>query len=825
MTEEPSTQQPQQLGEQESSQLQLTVLYGSHSSSSTAVCYLLEISGVKILLDCGWDTNYDPALLEPLKLIADKIQLVLISHADLEHMGALAYAYKNFQLKAQCWCTKPVLKFGHLNMYDAVLNGTAPFTLDDVDQCISRCKECAFQQELKVKHGEGQGEILVTSRASGRSLGGAIWSVVNEESALNVQYSSDTYLRREGLLDGMDLAAMTKDPTLLILDCLGVTGRPTPQYGGESKDRLLLRALEDTLKRGGDVLIPAPCTSRVIEVLLLLNEEWARNSVLRQFDLVLLTRVSSILGVAENHVEWVSRRLQEIDVTTKDSPLRFPNVQVVDSFEDAFPPAATKRGRPGRVVICGGSDLEQSSFSREAFVREISHRPNCLVMLLFSSFIKTSVATQLANKSRLVEMEEERWVDLVGDELVEWTKKRDLQQLERQREQENEVEMEKFEIMEEEEDSAAGSGTTASGVMVKQLAYYADRSLFKDAHDKDETFTFVPQFLEEEHAGWDEYGAIFDTRGLVKKSLEDGPRSAAQQQQPAAAASAAVAMSHKPSSLQDMGPRKKERITVRHPVSCQVAFLDFDGRNSRGDLLEIVDQIKPKKLVVVRCAQRESEAFGFDCQSKASCGVALTPSPGETLDVAADSSVVRVRIPDETLQTSPSAVTFGGFTIQRIRGKMALMSSLATAAAAAAATTTAATTGKQPEKRRRVLVTAGEVPSIVSLREDGGDGSGGGGGGGGGGKGAGDGASEEEVLDRGECAWVSKNKEPDLTFVLKKLKQHNVPVLLVSSVLMCGHNQEVQVWKPADGRMLVNGPLCDLYYETRKIVYSCFALV
>ncbi|KAH9259696.1 hypothetical protein BASA81_002118 [Batrachochytrium salamandrivorans] len=805
-TEEPPNQQPQ-LGEQESSQLQLTVLYGSHSSSSTAVCYLLEISGVKILLDCGWDTNYDPALLEPLKLIADKIQLVLISHADLEHMGALAYAYKNFQLKAQCWCTKPVLKFGHLNMYDAVLNGTAPFTLDDVDQCILRCKECAFQQELKVKHGEGQGEILVTARASGRSMGGAIWSVVNEESALNVQYSSDTYLRREALLDGMDLAAMTKDPTLLILDCLGVTGRPVPQYGGETKERLLLRALEDTLKRGGDVLIPTPCTSRVIEVLLLLNEEWTRNSVLRQFDLVLLTRVSSILGVAENHVEWVSRRLQEIDVTTKDSPLRFPNVQVVDSFEDAFPPAATKRGRPGRVVICGGSDLEQSSFSREAFIREISHRSNCLVMLLFSSCIKTSVAMQLANKSRLIEMEEERWVDLTGEELVEWTKKRDLQQLERQREQENEVEMEKFEIMEEEEDSAVG-GTTVSGVVVKQLAYYTDRSLFKDAHNKDETFTFVPQFLEEEHVGWDEYGAIFDTHGLMKKSLEDGPRSTMtttpqhQQQQQSTTM-------NKSSSLQDMGPRKKERITVRHPVLCQVAFLDFDGRNSRGDLLEIVDQIKPKKLVVVRCAQRESEAFGFDCQSKASCGVALTPSPGETLDVAADSSVVRVRIPDETLQTSSSAVTFGGFTIQRIRGKMALMSSLA------AASTTTTATGKQPEKRRRVLVTAGEVPSIVSLREDGD-------GGGSGGKKE---KSEEEVLDRGECAWVSKNKEPDLTFVLKKLKQNNVPVLLVSSVLMCGHNQEVQVWKPADGRMLVSGPLCDLYYETRKIVYSCFALI
>jgi hypothetical protein len=37
-------------GEPEAQPLQFTVLYGAHSSSSAAQCYLLEICGAKILL-------------------------------------------------------------------------------------------------------------------------------------------------------------------------------------------------------------------------------------------------------------------------------------------------------------------------------------------------------------------------------------------------------------------------------------------------------------------------------------------------------------------------------------------------------------------------------------------------------------------------------------------------------------------------------------------------------------------------------------------------------------------------------------------------------
>ena len=56
-------------------------------STRPALIRVLQVGGVTILLDCGWDIHFDPALLEPLREVVKRVDLVLISHSDLEHLG------------------------------------------------------------------------------------------------------------------------------------------------------------------------------------------------------------------------------------------------------------------------------------------------------------------------------------------------------------------------------------------------------------------------------------------------------------------------------------------------------------------------------------------------------------------------------------------------------------------------------------------------------------------------------------------------------------------------------------------------------------------
>jgi cleavage and polyadenylation specificity factor subunit 2 len=73
-------------------------IYGAYSEGP--LCYLLELDGVCIMLDCGWDERFNTEDLEALKAVAPRVEYVLISHSDLAHIGALAYAGR---------CTPPCL--------------------------------------------------------------------------------------------------------------------------------------------------------------------------------------------------------------------------------------------------------------------------------------------------------------------------------------------------------------------------------------------------------------------------------------------------------------------------------------------------------------------------------------------------------------------------------------------------------------------------------------------------------------------------------------------------------------------------------------------
>jgi len=187
-------------------------------------------------------------------------------------------------------------------MYDAVLSGSAPYGLDDVDHAMSFFHELKFQQPLELQLGGGKENIRVMPHAAGRTLGGAVWRV-SQEPSLNVLYASDVLQRGERFLDGLALKIMDKSPTLLIQDVLGLT---QPSVSIKHRDQMLVENVLSTLRRGGDVLIPVDSVSRVLEVLLVLDETWAREGLVQAYDLVFLTRISSILDVASSHVEWTS---------------------------------------------------------------------------------------------------------------------------------------------------------------------------------------------------------------------------------------------------------------------------------------------------------------------------------------------------------------------------------------------------------------------------------------------------------------------------------------------------------------------------------------
>ena len=124
-------------------QIKVQALYGAQSEGP--VSYLLRVNQITFLLDCGWDDAYDTSLLEPLqqasmhqavtssrrvlfskltvaKQVAQDIDVVLLSHADPQHIGALPYVVARLGVRAPIYATLPVYKMGQMFLYDQCLS-------------------------------------------------------------------------------------------------------------------------------------------------------------------------------------------------------------------------------------------------------------------------------------------------------------------------------------------------------------------------------------------------------------------------------------------------------------------------------------------------------------------------------------------------------------------------------------------------------------------------------------------------------------------------------------------------------------------------------
>lgn len=160
-----------------------TPLYGV-CSRDPCCAYLLEIDEVCILLDCGWTDQYDTELLKPLQKVADRIDLVLISHPDMAHIGALPYAIGKLNLRAPIYGTLPVHRLGQITLYEAhqaIVKSDGDFdlyNLDHVDAVFENFKQLKYSEKLTLtSSGEG---IVITPHASGHLIGGSMWRIMKE---------------------------------------------------------------------------------------------------------------------------------------------------------------------------------------------------------------------------------------------------------------------------------------------------------------------------------------------------------------------------------------------------------------------------------------------------------------------------------------------------------------------------------------------------------------------------------------------------------------------------------------------------------------------
>ncbi|KAI9168228.1 hypothetical protein H9P43_007600 [Blastocladiella emersonii ATCC 22665] len=347
----------------------------SGARSERGVCGLLELDDAKILLDCGWTGDLDPADLSELEKHASDIDCVLLSHGSLRHCGGLAYAAAKLGLTCPVYATFPVQTMARHTVHDALMtrkmkSGYAAFTRRDVDVAFNRVTLLRYSQPVGLA-GKAQG-TLITAFSAGHSVGGTIWKIKNASEevvyAMDINHRRDTHLSPTELFQGGNsvLPALAR-PSLLIAGC-----RTPPGTSIKTRDDALVHSALDTLKTGGNVVIPVDTASRVLELAHVLEERWKHDGI--SYPIVVLSHTAPrVMHSARGMLEWYAKQLTQAFSQSRVQPFDFTYVKLAASWDDL------RKHPDPKLVLASDEDLDLG-FSRQVFL-DHANAPRHLVLL------------------------------------------------------------------------------------------------------------------------------------------------------------------------------------------------------------------------------------------------------------------------------------------------------------------------------------------------------------------------------------------------------------------------------------------------------------
>mmetsp|Transcript_10206 Transcript_10206/g.17067 ORF Transcript_10206/g.17067 Transcript_10206/m.17067 type:complete len:313 (+) Transcript_10206:51-989(+) len=227
-----------------STTISVTPLTGGRNEDG--VCALLEIGGARLLLDCGCSSqtkmDHLSSIVHGLKERGG-VNAILISHADIHHMGAVPVFLGRQGLNVPIVCTTPVYKFGQIVLYDFAMNkamegiesdsnssintasasssSTGFYDFDDIDRAFENHIIVKFNQTITIPDHPsiprgGLPKITVSALRSGRTIGGSIWKI--RCGPTEILYTMDINLKKESVLNGVNIELLPSSPALMIVE-------------------------------------------------------------------------------------------------------------------------------------------------------------------------------------------------------------------------------------------------------------------------------------------------------------------------------------------------------------------------------------------------------------------------------------------------------------------------------------------------------------------------------------------------------------------------------------------------------------------------------
>jgi Cft2 family RNA processing exonuclease len=241
-----------------------------------ASCFRVQIGPYEIVMDAGTRPKGSDPL--PAFELLNRPNLILITHAHLDHIGALPIFHRDFP-DVPMICTHGTREIAHVMLTDGLKVQTAQqkegnedfgqvFTADDLDRTLFTLQTAPVGVDFSPLPG-----LTVRFIHAGHIVGAAcIYMKYGNRSIL---YTGDYNTTSSRTAEGLKLASLPVADMLITESTYGSDTHPSRR----SQESDLIEAIIEVVKAGGNVLIPAFALGRAQEIILAIRTSAAFHSV------------------------------------------------------------------------------------------------------------------------------------------------------------------------------------------------------------------------------------------------------------------------------------------------------------------------------------------------------------------------------------------------------------------------------------------------------------------------------------------------------------------------------------------------------------------
>ncbi|RLG11954.1 beta-CASP ribonuclease aCPSF1 [Candidatus Pacearchaeota archaeon] len=339
-------------------------------------CLLLQTPQSKIILDCGIDIASHGKDKFPFLDVSEfdikQIDAVIISHAHLDHVGLLPYLYK-MGYKGPVYMTPPTRDIAALLSLDfigvAYKQASKPlFSSTDIKEMVKHSICLNYNEVTDVTP-----DIRITFYNSGHCLGSSLVHINIGNGLHNLIYTGDHKYGKSRLLDPA-VANYPRVETVITESTYGSKADVLPPRLKAEEE--LLNFVNNTIKRGGKVLIPELGLGRAQETMLILEDAMKSNK-LPKVPIYIDGMIWDINAIHTAYPDFLSNRVRNQIFQDK-------NPFVSDTFLRVGSPQERKKVvEGGPCIVLATSGMLVGGASVEYFKEFASNKKNSIIFVCY----------------------------------------------------------------------------------------------------------------------------------------------------------------------------------------------------------------------------------------------------------------------------------------------------------------------------------------------------------------------------------------------------------------------------------------------------------